>query len=157
MRYQQIRCTRRAWFFERVGWLLMAATIAAAGIGLFGNGWLSSSEATNGEDATVHYPRFARAHAPFVMTVDWYTQTQGDVVLSIDRAYLDDFAVTEVRPAPIAEAVDAQRIYYSFEAHTPAGRVSATFELRARRSGAFNGRVRAGNRADIAIRQFMFP
>lgn len=155
MRYRQIRCFRRAWLFERVGWLLMAATIAAAGIGIFGNGWVSSSEATNGEDAIVRYPRFVRAHAPFVITIDWHTQ--GDVVLSIDRAYLEHFAVTEVRPEPTAEAVDAQRIYYSFETRSPADRVSATFELRAHRGGGFDGRIGAGAGADIAIHQFIFP
>jgi hypothetical protein len=152
-RFQRTRCIRRGWLFERVGWLSMAAIIAGAAIGLFGNGWLSSRAATGGGQAAVLYPRFARAHTSFVMAIDW----QGEATLSIDRAYLAHFAITEIRPTPVAETVDADRIHYTFERRRPGSRMSVELELRARRGGRVNGRLQAGIEPEIAVRQFIFP
>lgn len=152
-RSQRTRCIRRGWIFERVGWLAMAAIIAGAAIGLFGNGWLSSLAETRGGQAAVHYPRFARAHTPFVMAIDW----QGEAVLSIDRAYLARFAITEIRPTPVAETVDADRIHYTFERRNSGTRMSAELELRARRGGRVDGTFRAGTEPELAVRQLIFP
>ena len=153
-RFEQTRCFRRGWLFERIGWVLMALTIAAAAIGVLGGGWLSSAEAASG-DVAVRYPRFARAHAPFVISIDW--PAQAAAVVSLDRAYLEHFAITEVRPTASSEAVDAQRIHYTFDTRDGAGRVSAELELRAHRGGRFVGSIALGAEPPIAIRQFIFP
>lgn len=153
-RYQQTRCLRRGWLFERVGWALMAMVIAAAVIGVFGGGWLSEAEGARGE-ASVRYPRFARAHAPFVISINW--PAQDAAVVTLDRAYLEHFSITEIRPTPSSEAVDVQSIHYSFETRDGAGRVAAEFELRAHRGGRFNGSIAIGTEPPIAVRQLIFP
>ena len=153
-RFQHTRCFRRGWLFERLGWALMALAIAAAAIGLFGGGWLSSAEEVRG-DASVRYPRFARARAPFVISVGW--RAKDEAVVSLDRAYLDHFSITEVRPTPSSEAVDAHRVHYSFDTRDEAGPLSAEFELRARRGGRFNGSIGIAAEPAIPVRQFIFP
>jgi hypothetical protein len=97
-RYERTRCLRRSWVFERSGWVAMAATAAAAALGLFGDGWVSAANASAGESLTVEYARFGRTHAPLEMTVEW--QPQREAALSIARSYLDAFAIEEIRPAP---------------------------------------------------------
>jgi len=96
-RYQLTRCHRLGWTLERIGWGFMAATMLAAVVGLFGGGWLSSAETSGTDAATVRYPRFGRAHAPLELEVEWAAGPR-DAVLWIERAYLDGFAIEEVRP-----------------------------------------------------------
>ena len=50
-RYQLTRCHRLGWTLERIGWGFMAATMLAAVVGVFGDGWLSAAE-TRGPGAS---------------------------------------------------------------------------------------------------------
>jgi hypothetical protein len=87
------------------------------------------------------------------MTIGW----QGEATLSIDRSYLAHFAITEIRPTPVAETADSDRIHYTFERRSPGSRMSVELELRARRGGRVDGRLQAGLEPEIAVRQFIFP
>jgi hypothetical protein len=84
---------------ERAGWIAMVAALLGAGAGLFGGGLLSDSEATAGDELTIDYPRFARAHAPLDVTIDWLPR-QEEASLWISRAFLDGFEIAEIRPTP---------------------------------------------------------
>ena len=114
--------------FERIGWIAMAATTIAAGAGLFGNGPLSGRASAVGEALTVHYPRFARAHAPLELTVEWLPRQQ-DAEIWIARSYLDGFAVEEILPPPAAVTVGSSRIYYTFRAREPAVPIGGKLHL----------------------------
>jgi hypothetical protein len=133
----------------------MGAVVLGAAAGLFGNGWLSSARAT-AESMAVEYPRFARAHAPHELTVEW-PAPQGQTVLWISRSYLDRFNVDEIRPAPVATTVGTDRIYYAFRAHDAGTRVVATFTLEPRSAGAFRGSLGVERGPEIEARQWVFP
>jgi hypothetical protein len=134
----------------------MAAALLCAGAGLFGGGWLSDAEATAGDQLTVKYPRFARAHAPIELAVDWLPRQQ-EASLWIARAFLDGFEVAEIRPTPSTVTVGHDRIYYTFRTSQPSARVSVTFRLRPAHGGMFRGRIGSDDDLDVEIRQFAFP
>ena len=161
-RYQLTRCHRLGWTLERIGWGFMAATMLAAVVGLFGNGLLSTAETSGADAATVRYPRFGRAHSPFELEVGWSagaSDAEGprDAVLWIDRAYLDDFAIEEVRPPPVAVTLDSKRIQYSFRVSEPNVRVAVEFTLRAKHGGVFSGSLGFGEQPGLTVRQYIFP
>ena len=161
-RYQLTRCHRMGWTLERIGWGFMAATMLAAAVGLFGGGWLSTAETSGSGAAAVRYPRFGRAHSPFELQIGWSAGARDaagprDAVLWIDRAYLDDFAIEEVRPAPLAVTLDSQRIQYSFRVSEPNVRVAVEFTLRAKHGGVFSGSLGFGEEFGLTVRQYIFP
>jgi len=155
-RYERTRCIRRSWTFERAGWLAMAIALLAAAAGLFGGGGLSDSEARAGDELTVKYPRFFRAHGPFELAVDWLPRHQ-QASLWISRAFLDDFEIVEIQPIPSAVTASRDRIYYAFGESEPSARVGVTFRLRSERGGTFRGRIGSADDLDVEIRQFAFP
>jgi hypothetical protein len=154
-RFERTRCFRRGWVFERVGWIAMAAVLLATAAGLFGNGWLSEREVSAGDSFMVRYPRFARAHSPFDLGVDWVLPQQ-EAALSISRSYLDGFEIAEIRPAPSAVTAGPDRTYYTFRTSEPHAHVGVTFTLRPKHGGRFSGTV--GSRdAEVEVRQLVYP
>jgi len=160
-RYQLTRCHRFGWTLERIGWGFMAATMLAAVGGVFGDGWLSAAETRGRGAAAVRYPRFGRAHSPLELEVGWTVGARDaagpDAVLWIDRAYLDDFAIEEVRPPPVAVTLDSERIQYSFRVSEPNVRVAVEFTLRADHGGVFSGSLGFGDEPGLTVRQYIFP
>jgi hypothetical protein len=154
-RYQRTRCHRLGWTLERFGWALMAAVGLGAAFGIFGGGWLSTVEAA-GEGAVSRYPRFGRAHSPLELEVEWVAQ-QTDTVLSVDRAYLDNFALEEVRPAPLAVTLDSERIHYWFRVSEPDARVVVGLTLRARHGGRFAGSFDVEREPGVGVRHYILP
>jgi hypothetical protein len=135
----------------------MAVALVSAAAGLFGGGGvLSESEARAGDDLTVKYPRFFRAHGPFELAVDWLPRQQ-QASLWISRAFLDDFEVAGIQPAPSGVTASRDRIYYAFAASEPGTRIGVTFRLKSDRGGAFRGRIGSADDRDVEIRQFAFP
>jgi hypothetical protein len=134
----------------------MAVALVAAGAGLFGGGLLSETAVTAGDELTVEYPRFGRAHAPLELVIDWRPR-QAESSLWVSREYLDDFEIAEIRPAPSAVAADQDRIAYTFRTGKPDARVGVTFMLEAKYAGMLEGRIGTAGELEVEIRQFVFP
>lgn len=134
----------------------------AAFVGVCGNGWLSTAETTANDSATVRYPRFGRAHSPLDLEVEWTAGPRDlagsrDAVLWVERAYLNDFAIEEVRPPPVAVTLDAERIRYSFQVSEPGVHVTVQFTLRANHGGVFSGSFGFGRDPGLTVRHYVFP
>jgi hypothetical protein len=142
--------------FERVGWIVMAAMICGAAIGVFGNGWLSVVETVGDGELTLRYPRFGRAHTPLDLSIHWRSQDR-EAVLFIERAYLDHFAIEEVKPPPVAVTVDRERLRYSFRVSNPQVPVAVGFRLRAEHGGRFVGAISVDHERAVGIRLLLFP
>ena len=153
-RYEQTRCYRLGWAFERIGWVAMALTIAAAAAGVFGGGSLSSVEVSAGDVLMARYPRFARADAPLELQIEWAPQR--NTTLWIGREYLDQFEIEELRPAPAATTFDRERIYYTFRSTEPDQRVEVAFRLRPQHAGRLVGSLGV-DEASLELRQLIFP
>jgi hypothetical protein len=154
-RHQRTQCHRRGWMLERLGWIAMAVVIISAAAGVFGRGCVSETQATAGEALTVTYSRLSRAHMPQELTVDWRS-ADADAVLWIERSYLDEFEIREVRPPPSAVVSGPERVYYTFRALGVGARMNVRFTLQASRGGTLRGRL-GTNDVEVAIRQLMFP
>jgi hypothetical protein len=155
-RHELTRCYRRGWRFERLGWVAMIAVAVGAAAGVFGNGALSSVEVTAGDALVARYPRYARAEAPLELELEWSSQT-GDTVLWVARAYLDEFTVEAVQPAPSGTTFDSERIYYSFRAIRPDDRVRVEFRLRPKHGGRLVGTLGVTAETKVELRQMIFP
>jgi hypothetical protein len=154
-RRQRTQCHRRGWLLERIGWVAMAVIVSGAVGGVFGGGWLSQAQASAGNALTVRYSRLGRAHTPDELAVDWLPR-HGEAVLWIERSYLDEFEIREIRPPPASVVGSEERVYYRFPALDAGARVRVRFALQASRGGTLRGRLGADD-AEVAIGQLMFP
>jgi hypothetical protein len=133
----------------------MAAIVAGAGVGAFGNGLLSRVAASNGA-FSVQYPRFFRAHAPLTVSIEWVAP-QHEATFWFERSYLEKLQIEEIRPAAAAVASDSARLYYTFPVREPGARIKVDFVLKPERGGTLRGRVGPDGAVEVAIRQFGFP
>lgn len=162
---QDLPFQRREWRAQRVGWLLMAAVVAAALFG--GAGPLTTTTAEAGS-LHVEYRRFDRFKAPtplrFRVGGRATSGTGPDTLrLWIDRDYLGRFQVGGVLPTPDGVEVGPDRLTYSFvvsNAVGPAeatGPVEVTFHLTAEAFGVARGRAGLPGGEAVAFDQLIYP
>ena len=97
--------------FWRLEWVLLALIVAAIVLslaGLFGGGWLSAREDTQG-DVTVRYERFVRIDLTTILEVELATNE-----VAIDADYFADFHLERVVPTPSAQRTRDGEIVFEF-------------------------------------------
>jgi hypothetical protein len=137
------------WGLEWALFLLIVLVMAASLAGLFGEGWLSETEAVDG-DLAVRYERFVRLDKTTILTV---STTAPEVAIPGD--YFRDFALERIVPAP-----SAQRTVHGdfvFEVDNDGGRYTLQFFLTPMNPlGTTSFKVGSGA-AELDLSQFTFP
>jgi len=105
---EDLRHHQRQWRVERIGWLVMATILAAAGAGLLGGGPLS--EATVGAEGStwrIEYDRFERYHSPAELRfhVDGAMAAEGAIGLRLGHDFLRAATDIQFEPSPRSEEV----------------------------------------------------
>jgi hypothetical protein len=153
----------RQWHLQRFGWVGMALVILAALAGGFGNGWLSARR--TGDPAglvNVGFERVVRTAAMTTIDVQLpaTAAADGQVALSIDRAYVDRIELTEIMPPPRRASLTPDRLVFDFAVARPAAaamQLTVRFRLIPHQPGRLDGRIGVGAGPPLAIRQFVLP
>lgn len=159
---QDLSFQRRSWRVQRVAWFIMAGIVAAALLGLFGKGPLSSATvSTPDRTMQVRYERFGRLDSPLITNVRLARGTadaDGRVRLWISRAYLGRVAGDGISPIPESTQTAADRVVFVFRLTDPAQPVDATFYLNTEKVGPLTGQFGLVDRKPVlTIRQFIYP
>jgi hypothetical protein len=145
-----IEFQRRAWIVQRIGWLVIAAVIVAALLGLFGGGPLSRA-AVEGDGLRVAYERFARLQQSTRLQLALPKTAPGEVALN--RGYLELFRIEQITPEPREVEANGEWLVYRFGG---SGTSTVTFHLMPEKFGSVAGAARAdGN--PLAFHQFIYP
>ncbi|HWO93568.1 MAG TPA: hypothetical protein VNL92_02275 [Dehalococcoidia bacterium] len=149
---------RRQWRVERIGWLLMAAFLLAALLGLFGSGVFD--DVTFGEKsdpARIEVDRFTRFDAPTRLRVHITSDAVADerVVLFLSRDYLEHVQLEAITPEPESVRLEGVWQVYEFEAEPAEGVI--IFTLRPLSAGSLSGRAAIEGSEPIEFDQFVFP
>lgn len=145
-----IEFQRRAWVAQRVGWLVIAAIIVAALLGIFGGGPLSRA-AVEGDGLRLEYERFARLQQPTRLRLALSKTAPSEVALK--RGYLESFRIEQITPEPCEIEASGEWLVYRFSG---SGTSAVIFHLMPEEFGSAAGAARAdGN--PLAFRQFIYP
>ena len=129
---QDAGAVRRAWRFERVGWVVIVLAIAAGLAGALGDGPLSSTTVVSADGRVgVRFERVVRYNAPSTLEVRLAPDGVGDttVIVSLDMAYLRAVEVMRVTPEPVRVRAWSDRIEYQFLRSDPARSMMITFAI----------------------------
>lgn len=153
---EDLRLQRAEWRFERAGALVLLALVAAAALGLFGNGLLSRAVRVDGPLEVVHQ-RFARsgAAAPLDVTVAPGAAVAGTVDVLVAEEYLGAVDVQSVSPEPDSTSVAPGFLVLTFPVE-PDAELRVRFSVQAEDVGTVRGTVRAGG-ASVSFAQFVYP
>ncbi|HEY8520669.1 MAG TPA: hypothetical protein VIN61_11360 [Gammaproteobacteria bacterium] len=156
---ENLALQRRTWVFERAGWVLLAALIAAAALGVFGGGWLAHRRAASPDGSlVVEYERFTRVRSPERLRVRLADVHAADerLRLVMDAAYLERVNVKSATPEPERVELGAGRVTYVFAVDGSSGPAAVTFEVEGERAGTAHGKIALGD-AEARFEQFFFP
>ena len=140
----------RSWAFQRFGWLLIAALVLAALLGVFGSGPLSSAS-TEGVRVRLDYDRFARLGQSTKLRLSFVNAS--DTRLEFSRAYLEAFRIEQITPQPRAAEGNEDTLGYLFAGE---GSMTVAFDLVPEKFGIIAGATR-GLGETLLFRQLVYP
>jgi hypothetical protein len=149
---------RREWAVERTAWAVGLALLAAAALGLFGDGPLARRTASTPDGRlAVDFDRFARAQAPTTLRVRVEPPAAvGALRLALDRAYVEGVDVERVVPRPQRVETGGEWITWVFEVPAP-GPATIVFRLQHEGPGRPTARLRLGDGPALAFTALVYP
>ncbi len=137
------------WRLEWVLFGLIVLVMIASLAGLFGDGWLSRTEAIDA-DMMVRHEQFVRLDKTTIVEVAHAGQE-----ISVSREYFEDFKLEQVVPAPSAQRIVDDAFVFTFD--TGPERYTVRFYLVPLNPGGWaTATLRSGD-ATLEISQFTFP
>lgn len=148
---------RREWRLQRIGWCLWAGLIAAALLGLIGNGPLSSSNAsTNDGSLTIQYDRFLRRHDPSVLTLTIRPSGDGQAKVRIASKYVQNLQIERIIPEPMQTIADGDYLALVFASAAEGSAVISLYYM-AEQIGTLDAEIQAESGASVRFWQFAYP
>jgi hypothetical protein len=153
------RLYRREWFVERLGWVLIAATLSLAVLGYLGPGPLSCKYATNSDGLwSVEYYAVQRYKTPAELRFDFRPDSdQSRIVLEISRDFTDNTTLSGITPAPVITEVREGRIAYLFEAAQLNAEVPIVYRYENDTFGSLTYTISLNNGPPMTLSHFICP
>jgi hypothetical protein len=153
---QDLEFQRREWAVQRASWWVLTAFVAAAALGLFGDGPLSSARAGRaGAPLWVEYERFVRAGATTRLSVHARTSGRASLELLLPRAYFESFRIEQIVPEPASIAIRPGDVSLQFAVAPGADPLTIVLDLEPLRPGRQRGLFSAGG-ADVSVSQLVY-
>lgn len=158
---EDLRFQIRSWRIQRAGWVLGLLLLAAALVGLFGNGPLSTATARSADGGIeVTYDRLARHGSPTQLKVDVRQPLAGDgpVVVWLARDFLDGIEIEAIIPEPNRVVDSDARTGYEFEVEDVGGDgLNVTFFVRYDQIFIRHGEVGVGSGQPVPFDMLVYP
>jgi hypothetical protein len=155
---QDLRFQRREWIFERTGWVLLAAGIAASACGLFGSGPLANASAVEPRSGLrIEYPRFLRRQSPERMTIHLPLDGEArEARLWIDSRLLEAFELQQITPEPerVEAGPDGSTLVFTAAA---GGETVITLDVEYEAWGRLRGHIGRSSGEALELRQLVYP
>ena len=135
---EDMRFQERAWLAVRVGWVLLAAVILLALLGIFSGGIMSAAKAErDGTALSVDYERFQRRSTQTHFRLHVPKQTEDEIWLRFGRAFQDTYEIEAVQPQPLRSHISSTGISLFFDADDQDD-LNIVVRVRPRRFGMVN-------------------
>jgi hypothetical protein len=157
---QDIAFQERSWRVQRAAWSAMVLIIAAALLGAFGHGPLSSARAGDENLLRIEYERFVRLESPEKITFTVgrsASRPDSTVELWVDRQWLSEHEVRSIVPDPYETRLTTDRVVYQFRVDSAAFPSRIEFNLDTRGVGALRGSAGISGSAPVKFSQFAYP
>jgi len=156
---QDLAFQRRSSVAQRIGWLVVAALLLAAGLRLMGNGPLGGASALgSSRQLQLEYERFAQANVPLSLQLTIAPQLlKADTTrIWFDRSYLRQVELEAISPPPQAIITEGERLVYLFPTPRAQSPFQVNFTVNPDVIGSLRGEAGIGS-ATVDFRHFVYP
>jgi hypothetical protein len=149
----------REWIAERIGWLVIAALLIAAALGLLGPGLLSHRLATSSDGRlSVEYYSTVRSEAPATLKIRVQPAGNGDRIrLAISERFLEAITPEAIVPEPEATEVGDDRVVHVFRVADLTEDGLITYRFRFDDFGPVSYQLSVPSGSEIELFQFVCP
>lgn len=157
---QDLRFQRRAWAFQRIGWVAMAVALALAVWGVFGHGISSKRSATSRDGGIkVEYAAVARYRAPDTIRL---TPAPGavdgdELRVALSRETLDGMEIETVYPEPESVETGADETVFVFSLADEGTATEVVFNVLFEDIGRRHAEVTVEGHQPVEFSQFVLP
>ncbi|MBB6099885.1 hypothetical protein HNR42_003345 [Deinobacterium chartae] len=152
---EDLRLERRQWAAERISWIVMAAILLAALLGLFGEGLFNTTRVQQG-NLSLEYPRFWRQERamPLILEV---RSPQRPLTVTVSRELVESLRLDAITPEPSRVELEDTNLRYTFELRP--GTETARIRLLATPEdfGNRRGTLRLEDGSAVTLSSFIFP
>lgn len=156
---QDLAFQEKEWKIERAGWVVMAAIILLALVGLFGGGPVSTTEQGGSDGFQIRYERFERQMRPSRLMLSLPPPAAGEAETQfwIDRDYLEKVQIEGVSPEPDSVEVGPDRLFFTVKVVDPGQPVHVVVDTQFEDSGWIQGQIGMDEGQPLSFSQFVFP
>jgi hypothetical protein len=148
---EHIDLHKQGWKAQTFGFLLIYSFIAAAALGLFGDGLLSNRTVSFSK-ATLKYDYFQRFENRMKLTIITATETPGSQI-AFSTSYLSKFKIDAIVPEPAESTFKQHKLVYTFKGN---GTHHIVFYLVPQQQGRVEGTITINNE-EHGIKHLIFP
>ena len=149
---EDIPLHEKGWRFQRGGWVFIFGLMAAAALGVFGDGIASRRTLTDNQTKVV-FERFYRQEAQMELKIHIDNRDGDTAHVSFTNSYLQNFKIESILPEPSSSSEFGSRVHYFFQGSGP---MDITFYAIPRTFGFAEGRLGIGNK-EYPITHFIYP
>lgn len=142
----------RGWKFQTVGLTFIFLIVAAAALGLFGNGLLSDRTVFT-KDGIVSYDYFTRHESRTPLKITVKSPAKKGSNISLQWSYLEKFRIESIVPEPAAVTTNKGVVHYTFAGD---GVLMVTFYLIPQDFGTVESTLSINGYA-LQVEHFVFP
>jgi hypothetical protein len=153
--YQQ-----RTWRVQRVSWVILLGVLAAAALGVFGSGVLSTTtEGSKADELWIEYDRFVRRQAPsaLILHLDRKQSTGEQVHVVLRGGYPRSMQVESVLPQPSGGGLTADGAFLKFDVNGHTGPLQIVFHFKLTALGPVRGEVGVQGGPTVKITHWVYP
>jgi hypothetical protein len=148
------------WRLQRLAWVIWAALIVAALLGLLGPGPLSNSESSTPDGLlTVGYERFLHYHHPTQLEISLLSSGRSEepARIRVSRSLLDRIQILRIEPEPERSELSPDGIVYTFPQAEATEHGKVLFHVEFEKSGTTTGQIGLVGAEPATFSQFVYP
>jgi hypothetical protein len=147
---EHLELQKKGWAIQKFGWFFIISIMVAGGLGLFGDGVLSSHSLNSG-NSSINYQRFYRYETEMKILVESKDHIAS---ISFPDEYLKKFRIVRFVPEPTNNNTIHRSIKYNF---LPAENHIVSVYVIAKDYGSAAGVMKINEKETFTINQFIYP
>lgn len=146
---------RRSWAVQRAGWMVMAATVAAALAGLLGSGPLAGARALSADGIEASYSRLTRRSLPSTLELRFTPRSTLSTV-ALSAVWARRAGLERIVPEPESAVSSGGELLLTLRT-VPGSPALVLVETRGESAGLLDGWVRLDGGDPLPFRQLVLP
>lgn len=147
---EHLHQAERGWIIQKIGWIFILGVVLAGGLGVFGEGLVSSKSVSSGS-SRAEFERFFRHEVEMKVLVESASHIAS---ISFPAQYLKKFKMVRIIPEEASNTTANNEVTFNF---TPGDNKIVNIYVTPKDYGSVSGTMRINDRDTFNLNHFIYP